>query len=441
MVSMRTPFSEFRSEIFENETEDRFREARRQFFGDPRERRDRGEKRDQKDQKKHDHHDLPFIAHHGKIGFGRQESKQNPGAVVGRDRDHIKDRVYEVDHCADQEKLSEPVKHTTGKIEKGMSKSKCAQLSRGIVMDDKSMIQAKPILLIDEFDCFANHGASIGKMSDEDLFYFWKNKWNYLYAALCGISGFMLVVGWQLVLNKIQFGSPFISPYSLHEYGPSRGFGLDVIPYGFKFLCHNNYIYVILGVSSLFFIPERKNRVLLTLWIFPSLLFLFGYPGIFNSPIRFILTLYPPLLAALVMNPIWQAAWIVRIKAALVLFSSCLLCKSDIFSTLFQPWNLGKFGISNTAYMVIQGVVCLFCCAVIISMRKELRTDYANTISHFRFLILYTAVFFLGTVCVYIAGILVLAAFVYGMRDTWKVILNINGRSDGAAPHGIPSRY
>ena len=60
---------------------------------------------------------------------------------------------------------------TTGKIEKGMSKSKCAQLSRGIVMDDKSMIQAKPILLIDEFDCFANHGASIGKMSDEDLFY------------------------------------------------------------------------------------------------------------------------------------------------------------------------------------------------------------------------------------------------------------------------------
>lgn len=60
---------------------------------------------------------------------------------------------------------------TTGKILKGMSKSKCAQLSRGIVMDDKSSVTAKPILLIDEYDCFANHGASIGKMSDEDLFY------------------------------------------------------------------------------------------------------------------------------------------------------------------------------------------------------------------------------------------------------------------------------
>ena len=60
---------------------------------------------------------------------------------------------------------------TTGKIEKGKNKSKCQQLSRGIVMDNDSVIVAKPILLIDEFDCFANHGASIGKMSDEDLFY------------------------------------------------------------------------------------------------------------------------------------------------------------------------------------------------------------------------------------------------------------------------------
>ena len=38
-------------------------------------------------------------------------------------------------------------------------------------MDNDSVVVAKPILLIDEFDCFANHGASIGKMSDEDLFY------------------------------------------------------------------------------------------------------------------------------------------------------------------------------------------------------------------------------------------------------------------------------
>lgn len=60
---------------------------------------------------------------------------------------------------------------TTGSITKGMSKSKCQQLSKGIVMDDDSVITSKPILLIDEYDVFANHGASIGKMSDESLFY------------------------------------------------------------------------------------------------------------------------------------------------------------------------------------------------------------------------------------------------------------------------------
>lgn len=60
---------------------------------------------------------------------------------------------------------------TSGKILKGMSKSKCVQLSKGIIMDDNAKITSKPILLIDEFDVVANHGASIGKMSDDSLFY------------------------------------------------------------------------------------------------------------------------------------------------------------------------------------------------------------------------------------------------------------------------------
>ena len=84
--------------------------------------------------------------------------------------------------------------------------------------------------------------------------------------------------------------------------------------------------------------------------------------------------------------------------------------------------------------MVIQGVVFLFCCGVIISMRKELRTDYVNTIRHIRFLILFTAVFFLGSVCPYIAGILVVAALVYGLRDTWMVIRQIGEESVTHSP-------
>ena len=257
----------------------------------------------------------------------------------------------------------------------------------------------------------------------------WKDKRNYLYAILCGAAGFMAVFIWQLVLNKIQFGSPLVGPYSLHKYGPDRGFAWDVIPYAFKFLFQTNYVYLILGLSSFLFLPQRKIRVLMTLWIFPQLFFFIGYPGIFQHPTRFIFALFPLLTAAMVLNPVWQAAWPVRIKAALVVFSSCLLCKSNIFFTYFQPWNLGKYGLSNLDVMVIQGLVCLFCCGVIVSMRKNLRTDYANTIRPFRFLIVFTAVFFLGSVCIYIAGLLVLAALVYGLRDTWADIRQIWGKN------------
>lgn len=60
---------------------------------------------------------------------------------------------------------------TTGKIAKGNSKSVCEQLTRGIIAGASASLKALPILLTDEYDVKANHGASIGKMSDEELFY------------------------------------------------------------------------------------------------------------------------------------------------------------------------------------------------------------------------------------------------------------------------------
>ena len=283
----------------------------------------------------------------------------------------------------------------------------------------------------------------------------WQKKRNYLYAFFCGTAGFLAGFVWQFIVNKIQLGSPFIWPYSLHKFSPDRGFVWSMVPYGFKCLCQANYVYLIPAVSSWFFIPDRKTRVLLMLWIFPTLFFFCGaewnspltasgavelsqagssVPIIFNNPIRFIFALYPPLLAALVMNPVWKAVWSVRIKAALVVVSSCLLCKSNIFFTYFQPWGLEKAGWPNTVFIITQCAVCLFCCAVIFSMRKELEADHAGTVLHFRFLILFTAVFFLGSACIYLTALLFLAAFVYGLRDTWSEIRALNGEVDRSQP-------
>lgn len=78
---------------------------------------------------------------------------------------------------------------TTGKIISGMAKSVCRQLSKGIVMDDDSSVTSKPILLIDEYDVVANHGASIGKLSDESLFYLMSRGLTKLEAFLLILDG------------------------------------------------------------------------------------------------------------------------------------------------------------------------------------------------------------------------------------------------------------
>lgn len=60
---------------------------------------------------------------------------------------------------------------TNGVIKKGASRSEMHQKSKGIILDLDSTVSASPLLEIDEFDCMASHGASIGAIDEGDLFY------------------------------------------------------------------------------------------------------------------------------------------------------------------------------------------------------------------------------------------------------------------------------
>ena len=60
---------------------------------------------------------------------------------------------------------------TIGKIINKMHNSNCRQLSKGLILGENAVVSSKPILLIDEYDVEAYHGASIGKMNEDDLFY------------------------------------------------------------------------------------------------------------------------------------------------------------------------------------------------------------------------------------------------------------------------------
>lgn len=56
-------------------------------------------------------------------------------------------------------------------IKKGASKAVCHQKAKGLTLSTNAKIKAMPNLYIDEYDVVANHAASIGSISKEDLFY------------------------------------------------------------------------------------------------------------------------------------------------------------------------------------------------------------------------------------------------------------------------------
>lgn len=61
--------------------------------------------------------------------------------------------------------------NVVGKIEGNMVASDVRQITRGLILDASGVCIAKPVLLIDYYDVKAYHGATIGKINDDDLFY------------------------------------------------------------------------------------------------------------------------------------------------------------------------------------------------------------------------------------------------------------------------------
>ena len=56
-------------------------------------------------------------------------------------------------------------------IKEGMTKSNTAQINKGIILSENASIEASPKLFISENDVFASHGAAIGRMNDNELYY------------------------------------------------------------------------------------------------------------------------------------------------------------------------------------------------------------------------------------------------------------------------------
>ena len=89
--------------------------------------------------------------------------------------------------------------NNNAKIIQGASKSVVRQKAKGLTLSKNAKIKAMPNLYIDEYDVIANHAASIGSISKEDLFYLMSRGLDEKEASKLIVLGFV-----QPLLDKID---------------------------------------------------------------------------------------------------------------------------------------------------------------------------------------------------------------------------------------------
>ena len=89
-------------------------------------------------------------------------------------------------------------------ILKGCHQSKSHQNAKIVVFDNECVAKAKPILKIDENDIEASHAASVGKVSDEHIFYLTSRGLNLEEAKMLITLGYLkpILKGFDEVVQK-----------------------------------------------------------------------------------------------------------------------------------------------------------------------------------------------------------------------------------------------
>jgi len=102
----------------------------------------------------------------------------------------------------------------------------------------------------------------------------WKN---LLIGVTVAAAAFLAIFSPQLIVNYIQDGDPLRFPYIRHSADVYSGFQPKFILYSLQYLVCNNFAVMVMAVSGLFFISDRRLRIILSLWALPVIVFFFGY--------------------------------------------------------------------------------------------------------------------------------------------------------------------
>ncbi len=250
-----------------------------------------------------------------------------------------------------------------------------------------------------------------------------RNPRQWIRFLLTGAIPFLLVFSVQLAINAIQLGSPFTLPYVLHQKPDMmKGFTMKTLPFGIRFLGINNFAYFVIGTLSLFFIADRKSRVILSLWTLPLTIFFFGYPEVFNNGTRFILPVYAGFVAAVVLADIWKGVFSEKIRCAAVLLAGVFLTAPAGTERMEQylPWDWGSCGMTPHTAFRIQIAVIAVSIIILLSFlvdfrRANERFERRRILSVMLYLALFLLFFHWGNP--YAVAVLMLCAFLRACYD------------------------
>ncbi len=91
-----------------------------------------------------------------------------------------------------------------GKINQGMSKSNSLQQTSIITLSKDAKVDSNPYLLIDEYDVMAGHGAAVGKVDSEQLYYLMSRGLSKQEAEKLIILGFLYPIIELIESDKIK---------------------------------------------------------------------------------------------------------------------------------------------------------------------------------------------------------------------------------------------
>jgi Fe-S cluster assembly protein SufD len=102
------------------------------------------------------------------VAVSSDENKQNIDVLIIHQAPHT---IGDMTNIGIANKKGRIVLNGVEKIEKGMKQANAFQTLKGIITSDQAIVEVNPILLIDEYDVKAGHGATIGKIEENQLYY------------------------------------------------------------------------------------------------------------------------------------------------------------------------------------------------------------------------------------------------------------------------------